>query len=209
MIVFGTRITTMTTKFDIIKLKAQVALGNVEAMYELGFNYLYGIGVEDNMEKAHEYLKKAAAKNFAAAKKLLINVFADNGQSSAINSDFKEKGYAMFKRICQDADKGNPEALYLKSFGKLGDDIDDYRFFRAIDDLTKASQKGYVPALFALGRIYHISTRISGKKEEGLSMIQQAADMEFIPAIKYMMAKSPESIYQVISVPLKSGPVKY
>ena len=34
----------MTTKFDIIKLKAQAVLGNVEAMYELGFNYLYGIG---------------------------------------------------------------------------------------------------------------------------------------------------------------------
>ena len=49
----------MTTKFDIIKLKLLAALGNVEAMYTLGGNYLYGIGVEVNLERAHSYFEKS------------------------------------------------------------------------------------------------------------------------------------------------------
>lgn len=70
----------MTTRFDIIRLKAQVALGNTEAMCELGYNYLYGIGIEPDFEKAHEYLEKAASKDFKAAKVLICSVFADNGE---------------------------------------------------------------------------------------------------------------------------------
>lgn len=188
----------MTTRFDIIKLKAQAALGKAEAMYELGHNYLYGIGVEPDIEKAYEYLEKAANKDFQAAKVLICNVFADNGKSTKLDAEFKEKGYEAIKDICQKADKGAPEALYVKAIGKLSDDTEDYRFYRAVDDLKKASQQGYAPALYELGRIYHLGKRISGKKSDGLSMIQQAADKEFVLAIKYMMTETPESVYTVI-----------
>ncbi len=188
----------MTTKFDIIKLKAQAAIGNTEAIYELGYNYLYGIGVEPDIEKAHEYLEKASNKGFTAAKVLVSNVFADNGHSTEINEVFKGKAYEAIKSICQNADKGDPEALLLKAIGKLDDDTEDYRFFRAVDDLKKASQQGYAPALYELGRVYHSAKRISGKESEGLSMIRQAADKEFVPAIKYMMSVSPKAVYGVI-----------
>lgn len=198
MLVFGTKITTMTTKNDIIRLRIQATLGNVEAMCELGYDYLYGIGTEVNILKAHKYLKKAASKDFTAAKRLLTNVFADNGLSTDINADFKEKGYEMLKGICQGADNGIPEALYFKAICKLSDDIDDYSFLRAVNDLKKASQQEYAPALFALGRIYHLGKRIEGKEAEGLSMIQKSAEKEFIPAIQYMMTVNPESVYHVI-----------
>ena len=49
----------MTTKFDIIKLKSLAAMGNVDAMYTLGGNYLYGIGVDVDLEQAHSYLEKS------------------------------------------------------------------------------------------------------------------------------------------------------
>ena len=57
----------MTTKFDIIKLKAQAALGNAEALYKLGVNYLYGISLDVDIEKAHDFLVnlKFAANPFA------------------------------------------------------------------------------------------------------------------------------------------------
>ena len=45
----------MTTKFDIIKLKSLAAMGDVEAMYTLATNYLYGIGVEADLVRAHSY----------------------------------------------------------------------------------------------------------------------------------------------------------
>ena len=47
---------SMTTKFDIIKLKSLAALGNVEAMYTLACNYLYGVGVDVDLIQAHSYL---------------------------------------------------------------------------------------------------------------------------------------------------------
>lgn len=187
----------MTTKNDIIRLRIQATLGNVEAMYELGYNYLYGIGTEVNILKAHKYLQKAANKDFRAAK-LLLAIFADNGLSAEINADLKENGYEKIKSVCQNADQGDPEALYLKAIGKLSDDIEDYRFIRAINDLKKACQQEYAPALFALGRIYHLGKRVLGKESEGLSMIQQAADKEFIPAIQYMMGVVPKSVYPII-----------
>ena len=57
----------MTTKFDIIRLRSLAALGNVEAMYTLGTNYLYGVGVDIDLEEAHSYLVKAADNGLMAA----------------------------------------------------------------------------------------------------------------------------------------------
>ena len=54
----------MTTKFDIIKLKSLAALGNVEAMYTLACDYLYGVGVDVDLIQAHSYLDKAVTKGF-------------------------------------------------------------------------------------------------------------------------------------------------
>jgi TPR repeat protein len=69
----------MTTKYDIIKLKFLAAMGDVEAMYTLATNYLYGIGVEADLERAHSYLEKAVDKGFEPAKGMIETVFADGG----------------------------------------------------------------------------------------------------------------------------------
>ena len=50
----------MTTKFDIVKLKSQATLGNVESMFILGCNYLYGVGVEVDLNKADYFMHYAA-----------------------------------------------------------------------------------------------------------------------------------------------------
>ena len=188
----------MTTKFDIIKLKSQVAMGNVEAMYILAGNYLYGIGIDVDIEKAHSYLTKAAEKGFSPAKELLGNVFANGGNSSELEPDFKENGYEMVKTMCQYADKGDPGALHLKSMAKLSDDTDDFRFHRAVKDMEIACQKDYAPALYSLGIVYERGNRIKGKQQEGLAMILRAAEKEFIPALQYMMSVWPEKVYLTI-----------
>ena len=46
----------MTTKIDILKLKAKAAMGNVEAMFLLGNNYLFGLGVDVDIELPHSWL---------------------------------------------------------------------------------------------------------------------------------------------------------
>ena len=80
----------MTTKFDIIKLKSLATMGDVEAMYTLATNYLYGIGIETDLERAHSYLKKAVDKGFEPAKGMLEAVFADGGKSTDLVPEFKE-----------------------------------------------------------------------------------------------------------------------
>jgi TPR repeat protein len=188
----------MTTKFDIIKLKSQVAIGNVEAMYTLATNYLYGIGVDVDLIQAHSYLERAVGKGFKPAEEMLETVFADKGKSTELTPEFKGDMFEFFKTMCQDADKGDPGALHLKSMTRLSDDIDDFRFKRAIKDQELACKQEYAPALFSLGIVYRRGNRIKGKQEEGLSMIMRAAEKEYIPALRYMMGEWPEKVYQTI-----------
>lgn len=184
----------MTTKFDIIKLKLLAALGNVEAMYTLGGNYLYGIGVEVNLERAHSYFEKATGKGLLAAKELMQNIFADNGNSTEIKPEYKKEGYEMVKEICKSADKGEPGALHFKAIAKLSDETDDFRFYRAVKDLEKACKQDYAPALLSLGVVYYKGNRIKGKQHEGLSMMMRAAEKEYIPALRIVMGIEPEKL---------------
>ena len=188
----------MTTKFDIIKLKSLATMGDVEAMYTLAGDYLYGIGIDVDIEKAHAYFTKAAEKGFTPAIEMLGNVFADGGKSPELESDFAENGYEMVKTMCQCADKGDPGALHLKSWSRLSDKTDDFRFKRAIKDQELACKQDYVPALCSLGIVYHRGNRIKGREQEGLSMILRAAEKEYIPALQYMMHVWPEKVYTII-----------
>ena len=141
----------MTTIFDIMRLKSLAAVGDVEAMYTLGCNYLYGVGVEADIVKAYSYFNKAVDKGFEPAKGLMEAVFADKGESASLASEFKEDIYEAFKTMCQEADKGDPGALHLKSMARLSDDTDDFRFKRAVREQELACKQNYVPALFFLG----------------------------------------------------------
>ena len=187
----------MTTKFDIIKLKSQAALGNLEAMFILGCDFFYGVGVDVDLQKSHSYLYKASKKGFIPATNFIKTVFADNGESTCLNPDFADS-YEAFREICQDADKGKPEALFLKSMGKMSDDTDDFMFKRGVKDMALACEQGYAPALFSLGVVYYNGNRIYGRKEEGLKMILQSAEKEYNPAIKALMRFSPEKAYPII-----------
>ena len=69
-------------------MKSLAAMGNVDAMYTLGGNYLYGIGVDVDLEQAHSYLEKAAEKGLTAATDLMKNIFADDWKSTELELDF-------------------------------------------------------------------------------------------------------------------------
>lgn len=188
----------MTTKSDIIRLKIQAALGSTKAMCLLAQNYFYGIGVDVNFEQAHMYLKKAVNKDFVPAKECIKYWFANNGRSVSLSQEFKDNHmYEITQRIYQDADKGIPEALHAKSLANLSNDK-DFRFFRAIKEQKLACQQGYVPSLYSLGTIYYYYGNSKGTEKKGLSMIMQAAEKNFVPAIRFMMGISPEFAYKII-----------
>ena len=187
----------MSSIFEIIKLKAQAALGNAEALYLLGCNYLYGTGIEPDLNLAHQYLLKASNKGFTHAKELLTYAFANNGESSQLSDELK----GIYKEVCglcQAAEKGDPAALHLKNMGKLSDDTDDYMFNRGVTQMKQAADKNYAPALFSLGMVYIKGNRIKGKREEGFKMILNAAEQDFVPAVRAYANFFPEKTYPIV-----------
>ena len=188
----------MTTKFEIIKLKAQAAMGNAEAMYLLGCNYLYGIGVKPDIPLAHSYLSKAADKGFVHAKDTLEYAFADKGRSIKLSSEL-DIVYEVVCRLGQAADKGDPAALHLKNKDKLSDDVDDYMFHRAVTQMKQSADQNYAPALFSLGIVYMRGNRIKGKRNKGIRMLTNAAEQEYTPAVIAYANFFPEKAYPIVA----------
>ena len=89
----------MTTKCDILKLKALTALGNIEALFVLGCNYFCGVGVDADLVKSHAYLYKASQRGFLPAKNLIQLVFDKKGESSSLNPEFAVQ-YKAFCKLC-------------------------------------------------------------------------------------------------------------
>lgn len=165
----------MSTRIERIKLKAQASLGDPEALFHLGNDYLYGVGVEPDLNLSHKYLVKATEKGFTPARDLLEHAFADNGRSAQLSEELKD----LYEDVCsifRDADNGDPAALYLKNEGRLSDDTDDYMFNRAVSQMKLAADQDYAPALYALGVVYFRGNRVAGKTEEGLEMLKRAFD---------------------------------
>ena len=133
----------MTTKIDILKLKAKAAMGNVEAMFLLGNNYLFGLGIDVDIELAHSWLLKAAEKGFDVAKGTLENSFADNGRSIHFTKEFSEI-YEGVKALCQAADKGDPAALHIKGSGKITDETYGEMKLSTTEDVEE-SNESFVP----------------------------------------------------------------
>lgn len=184
----------MTNKLKKIKLKAQAALGNAEALYLLGCEYLY---IEQNLDLAHRYLLKASNKGFSHATELLKYAFADDGNSVQLSECAKDV-YEFACKICQAAEKGDPAALHLKNMDKLSDDTDDYMFNRGVSQMKQAADQDYAPAIHALGVVYLKGNRIKGKREEGLKMIEKAAHHEYFPAVRTFANLSPEEAYPLV-----------
>lgn len=187
----------MTTKFDIIKLKTKAAIGNCEALFMLGYNYLWGIGVDADFAQAKEYWEHAANKGFEPAAEHLAMFFADNGKSMELSPDIA-KGFEAFRVLSLAADKGDPTSLYMKSVGKLSSDCHEFIFRISVERMEKACEQGFIPALHALGRTYYAENRIKGKKQKGYDMILQAAEQGYIPSLQSLMGIDPKKAYPII-----------
>ena len=60
-------VSSATTSPDLKDLEQKAAQGDIDAMYDVGYIYLIGDGVEIDYDKAFEYFTKAADKGMAQA----------------------------------------------------------------------------------------------------------------------------------------------
>lgn len=171
-------------EFRLLRIKA--FFGSASAHFLLGNNYLYGIGISPCIEKAYLHLKKSAQKGFAPAIDALKSAFEEDDNSMRLNSEWRIM-YNNLIKLCQAAAAGDPEALYIKSEGKLLDkNTHEFMFNIGLKDMRKAAELNYPPAMFLLGFVYAKRDRIKGRKQEGLGLMSKAAEMGYQPAIDYL-----------------------
>ena len=80
----------MATKLEIMQLKAKSAIGDPQALYLLGQNYLFGTGVPCDYKKAYTLIGKASAKGFVDAENSIKDNFVVNSDGSvSLTEGFK------------------------------------------------------------------------------------------------------------------------
>jgi TPR repeat protein len=127
--------------------KAAAEAGDVYSQYSLGFMYRHGQGVELNLDKAIEWLVKAADKGNESARKELVS----------IEQEIKEKEAKL-------------EALRLAHAHFEAED-----YMRAFPYLEKAAQDGEVWAQGNLGWMYGTGNGVPEDQKAALHWIEKAA----------------------------------
>jgi uncharacterized protein len=117
---------------------ANAKAGDAEAQYELGIMYLKGQGVEQDREKAREWLTAAAASGYSLAEGKLARI---------------EEQESKYEQLKSSADNGNVDAqyelamMYLKGRGVTTNGRTALRY------MQKAADQGDVRAITRLGII--------------------------------------------------------
>lgn len=190
---------------EVIKLKAQSALGNTEAMMTLGNEYLFGIIVQKDISKGYALIKKAADKGLKDAIRFLKdNLILDKDGKPALSKSFEEV-YEDVYGIKKAAHDGNAQAQWFWGIGKLNDESSDYLYMRGWNLVCKAAKQGLPEALFSMGVEYVKEKRFYGKKEIGYKLIKDAANKGYIPAVKFMLRFEPESMFDILAQKVQSG----
>lgn len=176
----------MATTTEIILLRIKSALGNPYALYGLGHNYLYGIGVPCDIQKAYHLIEKARKKGLEEAESCIKSTFEihDDG-SVTLDSDF-EKIYEPVKQMTLAAENGDPFAQWMRGHVKFDEGTSDYMYQRGLCWVKKAAKQDFPLALYSLAVEYIKEKRIKGKRNEGIEMMKKAARLGAMPAIKFI-----------------------
>jgi TPR repeat protein len=129
--------------FSIASLLETAQRGNAESQYQLGMRYQYGDGVRMDINKANQWLAKAAASGNARSQHALSMFY----QQYATNTEGAKKALLWEKKA---ADHGSADAQYA-----LGVMFKNGRLVRKNEAeakrwLTMAAQQGHLPAQLVL-----------------------------------------------------------
>lgn len=141
---------------------------DITALYFLGFNLIYGIGMDENDAEGVSLLEIGAYKGDAACTVLLAECYL-NGWGVAEN---KEKAFKMLSSLSKPKKKGN----YLLGrcyYHGYGTEID---FLKAVQHFKNAAERGHGTAKDYLGDCYYNGQGVSQSYTEAAKWYQDAAD---------------------------------
>lgn len=130
--------------------------GNQDAIYWMFFAYSYGLGVEQDEEKAIEYLKILAEYGYPDMQCELGKEYATIDWSCITHDEeeLENKEHEAFKWFAKSAEQGNVEAMFcLGECYRDGTGVDqDYE--KAFEWFAKAAELGYEEAMPDLAFLY-------------------------------------------------------
>ena len=173
-------------KLELLGLRGKAKLGDDEALFELGQCYYFGIGVSSDFGEAYKYIKLAADKGMRDAEYFIEKNFVVSNNGFVSLTDEAKEVYDSASKLMAASEAGNPMAQWIRGYGKLNEESSDYMYNRGLLWVKKAVAQNFPPAQFSLGAEYFKDSRIKGKAEEGKSLIRQAAQRLWMPAIKFI-----------------------
>lgn len=152
-----------------------VELGNANAMWKLGYCYLFGNGVEKNNATALKYIRRAADLGNAEAMCCLGQCHCEGmlGWSTGIREDFAE-AVKWFKKA---AAHGHPKAMYLLgSAYKFGHGVSvDYE--EAAYWFTESAELGDRDAMYSLANCFRKGDGVDTDITEAAYWYEKAAEL--------------------------------
>ncbi|MBQ7220635.1 MAG: sel1 repeat family protein [Synergistaceae bacterium] len=128
-------------------LASAADMGNTGAMNDLGYMHEYGMGVQQDYQKAFDFYLKAAEKGNASAQNNLGGMYLN---AKGVKQDFK-KAILWFGRASQQgnaAASNNLARMYQEGLGTKQD------IGKAIDLFRQAAEQGDMIAKINLGTLY-------------------------------------------------------
>jgi len=170
---------TGPTAKELAAEKARANKGNVDALFNMGRYYYYGIGVVKNYATSVKWLTKAAAKDNVNAMLLLGEIYKEG---LGVKKDF-QKSLEWMKKA---ATKGNADAAY-----ELGEMYEDGKavpgsMIEAVKWYTIAADKGDVDAMIALGFCYMEGDGVPADRKTGSDWFIKAAATGEPDAMRYL-----------------------
>ena len=151
-------------------------LDNPDAMFGLGKLYLNAEYEKHDVNRALDYLIKAAKGKHSQSQYLFGKLFLD-GVHVERNAE-----YAL-RWLEESVEQDNPYAEYLLGKTLLSDDEDiptDAK--RGLKLLERAVEQGNTAAMYALGKLYLEGSLVIQDTEKGVSLLKMSADKGFSPA---------------------------
>jgi TPR repeat protein len=141
--------TTKDEKKAIQLYEQSASKGYPVADYVLGKNYLAGsLGLKQDTSKAKQYFEKASAKGFSdATVDLAVLLFSENNPAS---------DKLALQKLDPLVKKGNFQAIHAKALYDISTGFknkDEAPIKQGLASIQTLAQKGYIPALMAVGNM--------------------------------------------------------
>lgn len=162
-------------------------LGDNYAMDEVGDCYRWGVGVDENINKAKEwYLKAADNENYEAMNSL--GILCHNSAQEAADMHSANELYKKANKWYRKAiDGGHVVAMANLAHSYLNGMGTDKSTNEAIKWYTKAAEEGYVDAMVSLGKIYSDNNnKVTRNFQKAKEWYTKAADKGNTDAMFYL-----------------------